>query len=146
MEYLPSDVAGLPRTDHRGTGDHRVRARIYKLFADKKKIPRRSPENASGDKIQTRDVRSISMGDIYTDTYYKLTFFAFTEDRDKDVLTPSFEYPLHFDTIEDAEIAAKYWMSKGFFDACRCDRYNDPLLQFSGTIESGKFIIVKREI
>lgn len=77
------------------------------------------------------------------DTYYKLKFFHFDENREKDSISPTFEYPPHFESIEDAEIAAKYWMGKGFFDAVRCDKYTDPILEFSGTMESGVFIMKK---
>ena len=66
------------------------------------------------------------------DKIYKLTFFATNKSIDKqrlidagfedwEYVMPTFIYPDEFHSIEKARIVAKFWMSFGFFDSCRCD-------------------------
>lgn len=59
----------------------------------------------------------------------------------------TFDYPAHFDTVDDAKVFAEFWMSLGFFDACRCDKHIDPIfkfpceLKFPGELKAGVFIL-----
>lgn len=79
----------------------------------------------------------------YTDTYYKLTFFKFTESTGPGgSVNPAFQDPSHYGTQEDAELVAKYWMQQGFFDAVRCDAYTEGLA-FSSikSLHTGEFAI-----
>lgn len=75
------------------------------------------------------------------DEYYMLQFFKFVDDGSGDTPLPTFEYPAHFDTADDAKKFAEFWMHFGFFDACRCDKHIDPVFQFSGELKAGVFIL-----
>ena len=79
------------------------------------------------------------------DEYYMLQFFKFVDDNSGDRPLPTFQYPAHFDTLDDAKAFAEFWMSFGFFDACRCDKHIDPILQFSGELKAGVFVLDKKE-
>lgn len=79
------------------------------------------------------------------DEYYMLQFFKFVDDNSGDEPLPTFQYPAHFDTQDDAKAFAEFWMSFGFFDACRCDKHIDPIFQFSGELKCGIFILDRKE-
>lgn len=60
------------------------------------------------------------------DVYYILEFFIISE---FDGLPSNFIYPVHFDSVDSAKIAADYWINTGVFNAVKCKKLEESCLK-----------------
>lgn len=80
------------------------------------------------------------MGADIDDVYYALEFFIISE---FDGLPSNFLYPVHFDSVESAKIAADYWINTGVFNAVKCKMIEESCLKTVFKVLDTPFFIRK---